>query len=214
MPEWSDLPRRPREYPPEQARPRADGAPEAVPGYRPEDMMAPGPEDIAEEPSGATELHQPELPETAAVQEIREARRDLKDAQHEVTDILRRIDGLEEFQRIKIADFRSQVDAINRVLQRMDELLEHGSAVSGNMIVSATVQTQIANEVGTSDLSSADADGPLKQILEKCLGRLKFVGPRLLSMNLHLFPLKEWTLSGEFNVAILKGTISLTFRDD
>ena len=77
-------------------------------------------------------------------------------------------------------------------------------------MVSVTVRVQIASDA-TKDAMSR-ANGPLKEVLENVLGKLRFIGPRLLSMNLHFFPLAEWTLGGELNVAIFKGTISLTFK--
>jgi hypothetical protein len=43
------------------------------------------------------------------------------------------------------------------------------------------------------------------------LKKTPVIGRRLLSMNLHLFPVKEWKLGGEASVMILKGTIEVTF---
>jgi hypothetical protein len=43
------------------------------------------------------------------------------------------------------------------------------------------------------------------------LGKLGRVGQRLLSMNLHLLPVKEWSLGGEVSVPFFKGSISVTF---
>ena len=44
------------------------------------------------------------------------------------------------------------------------------------------------------------------------LKKTPVVGRRLLSMNLHLFPVKEWKLGGKASVMFLKGTIEEPVR--
>jgi hypothetical protein len=55
------------------------------------------------------------------------------------------------------------------------------------------------------------ADEELKGVHERVLRRLGRVGRKLLSMNLHLLPVREWTLGGEVSALFVKGTISVTF---
>jgi hypothetical protein len=58
--------------------------------------------------------------------------------------------------------------------------------------------------------AAGQADGELRRVLEGVLGKLPKVGQELLSMSLHLFPVREWSLGGEVSALFVKGSISVT----
>jgi hypothetical protein len=55
------------------------------------------------------------------------------------------------------------------------------------------------------------ADEELSGVLDKVLRRLGRAGRKLLSMNLQLLPVKEWSLGGEVSALFVKGSVSVTF---
>ena len=77
------------------------------------------------------------------------------------------------------------------------------------LAVSVTVRVELVQEAAKR--AEEHADKELKGVLEQVLNNTRGAGRKLLSMNLHLFPVKEWTLGGEVSALFLKGTISVTF---
>jgi hypothetical protein len=120
-----------------------------------------------------------------------EARQDLADARREVADIkgdLGRIRGDETI----VVVIRAEVNGLDRQLQQAQHELETGSGVSTGLAASLTIQVELA-QVATRDAAET-ADDELRGILVQILQRLGRIGRKLLSMNLHLLPVKEWTV--------------------
>ncbi len=89
-------------------------------------------------------------------------------------------------------------------------LVCRGSAGSfSTLAVSVTVRVELAQEAAKEAETRADSE--LRSVLEDVLRRLRRVGRKLLSMNVHLFPVKEWSLGGEVSALFVKGSISVTF---
>ena len=84
-----------------------------------------------------------------------------------------------------------------------------GQPVSARLAVSATLHVEMSQEAAQE--AAEQADGELSGILERVLGKLGRAGRKLLSMNLHLLPVKEWSLGGEVSALFVKGSISVTF---
>lgn len=74
-----------------------------------------------------------------------------------------------------------------------------------------TLHVEIAQEAAKD--AAKHADGELSAVLERVLRRLGRAGRRLLSMDLHLLPVKERTLGGEVSTLFVKGSISVTFGE-
>ena len=82
-------------------------------------------------------------------------------------------------------------------------------SVRSQLAVSVAVRVEMVQDAGTKAEEHAHAE--LKETLMEVLKKTPVVGRRLLGMNLHLFPVKEWKLGGEASVMFLKGTIEVTF---
>jgi hypothetical protein len=142
---------------------------------------------------------------------VTEARRDLREAQSEITVIIRELDGLGAGERAVVAEVSGDLAALDRLLTAVAELLAAGQAVPAGLAVSVMVRAELAQEAAKD--AADHAAGELKSVLERVLTRLGRVGRKLLSMNLHLLPVKEWSLGGEVSALFVKGSINVTFGE-
>jgi hypothetical protein len=126
-----------------------------------------------------------------------------------VVAILTDLNNLGDREKAKVVDLVDDLDALNRDLVLVIGRLENGQSVSPELAVSATARVEMAR--ATAQDAAENADGQLKGLLERIFRKLGRVGQKLLSMNLHLLPVREWTLSGEASALFVKGSISVTF---
>jgi hypothetical protein len=141
--------------------------------------------------------------------QFREARRDLANAHARVREVMSQLDSISGQGGAAVAEVQVQIDELDRLLGQIAQMLDSGRPVSAGVAAAATVQVELL-EADISD-AAKDADETVKGVLTRVLSKLGWVGRQLLKMNLHLFPVKEWTVGGEANALFLKGTISVTF---
>jgi hypothetical protein len=134
------------------------------------------------------------------------ASHDLRDAQILVEVILKDLAGADGGELVREA--RSEVASLGQLLGLVSGQLKK-VGTSANLVVSVIVHVEMTRKAVQE---AADrADGKLKEILEGVLRKLGKVGDKLLSMSLHLFPVREWSLAGEVSALFVKGSISVTF---
>jgi hypothetical protein len=141
--------------------------------------------------------------------QAREADRDLNEARQEIHESKEALNKLSGSNKAKVAGVIAETDTLDRLLKAINELLSKGQPVPPGLAVSVTVRVELVQEAArqTADHADKDLQVTLKQVLEKT----RMAGQKLLSMNLHLFPVKEWQLGGEVSALFVKGTISVTF---
>ena len=91
----------------------------------------------------------------------------------------------------------------------IEDDLKNGRDVPDGLTVVAMVQGQVTQ--GTAKDAADLADGETKALLKWVLGKLGRIGDRLMSMNLHLLTVKEWSLEAGVNLGVAQGSISVTF---
>ena len=101
------------------------------------------------------------------------------------------------------------MESLARLLELIQGRMAGGQRVQARLAVSAVLHVEMSQEAAQE--AAKHAEGELSGTLERVLRRLGWAGRKLLSMNLHLLPVKEWTLEGEMSVAVLKGRVSVTF---
>jgi hypothetical protein len=145
---------------------------------------------------------------------VEEAHRDLDQAWNEVKKVIERLDSLGEEQldqeeKARVAEVTDELATLNRLLGVIAEFMAKGRPVPAGLAVSVTVRVEMAR--GATRDAADHADGELKKTLEQILRKLRWIGQKLLSMNLHLLPVKEWSLGGEVSALFVTGQISVTF---
>jgi hypothetical protein len=134
------------------------------------------------------------------------ASHDLREAQIVVEVILKDLAGADGGELVREA--RTEVESLYQLLGLVSGQLKKGGT-SANLVVSVIVHVEMTRKAVQE---AADrADGKLKEILKGALRKLGKVGDKLLSMSLHLFPVREWSLAGEVSALFVKGSISVTF---
>jgi hypothetical protein len=140
---------------------------------------------------------------------VEEAHRDLDQSWDEVKEIIERLDNLDDEQKARVTEVTDELATLNRLLGVIAEFMAKGRPVPAGLAVSVTLRVEMAR--GATKDAADHADGELKKTLEQILGRLRWIGQKLLSMNLHLLPVKEWSLGGEVSALFVTGQISVTF---
>lgn len=123
----------------------------------------------------------------------------------QVRDITVELRLVTDDDKPKVAELSDEVASLGRPLELIEGRMAGGQPVSARLAVSATLHVEMSQE------AAEQADGELSGILERVLGKLGRAGRKLLSMNLHLLPVKEWSLGGEVSALFVKGSISVTF---
>jgi hypothetical protein len=155
------------------------------------------PERTTEEPHGGSDFR------------ITEAREDLTRAQTALNDIISELDRLDDMQKEMAAELRTDTERLQELLQLVAADLASGKSVSLGLAVSVSVRVEMVQEAAKEEANKAD--GECKRLLEQVLQKLGQIGRALLSMNIHLLPIKEWSVSGEASALIVKGNIKVTF---
>jgi hypothetical protein len=140
---------------------------------------------------------------------VTEARSDLGRARSEVRLNIQDLTGLSSSDDAKTEAVIAETRALNRLLEAIDKLLAGGQPVPAGLAVSVTVRVEMMQDAARQAAEHADAE--LKGVLKRVLERIPKIGREILSMNLHLFPVKEWKLGGEVSAFFVKGTIEVTF---
>lgn len=137
------------------------------------------------------------------------ARIDLEQAQQEVKRNIEDLNGLSASNKDLAAEVMTETRTLSGLLGEIHELLSRGQEVPPGLAVSVTVRVELVQDAAMQ--AGEHADTELKGVLKQVLERTPKVGRKLLSMNLHLFPVKEWKLGGAVNAGFAKGTIEVTF---
>ena len=161
--------------------------------------------------TGPTEIPEPTMEEPHGGSDFRitEAREDLDQAQNALNGIISELDRLDDMQKEMAAELRTDTATLQRLLQLVAAVLASGKSVSPGLAVSVSVRVEMAQEAAKE--AANKADGEWKRLLEQVLEKLGRIGRALLSMNIHLLPIKEWSVSGEASALIVKGNIKVTF---
>ncbi len=141
--------------------------------------------------------------------QAKEAFSNLTEAQNGAERITQELGSLSDQNKAVAAEVIDETETLSRLLKAVNDLLASGQPVPPGLAVSVTVQVELVQEAAKRTEERADEE--LKGILQSILDRAGWIGRKLLSMNLHLFPVKEWTLGGEVSALIVKGKISVTF---
>jgi hypothetical protein len=124
----------------------------------------------------------------------------------EITDELRLVS---DDDKPMVAELSDEVASLARLLELIEGRIVGGQRVPERLAFSATLHVEMSQEAAQE--AAEHAEGELSRTLGRVLRRLGWAGRKLLSMNLHLLPVKEWTLEAEVSAVVLKGRISVTF---
>jgi hypothetical protein len=139
-----------------------------------------------------------------------EASSELRDAVSIVVVISEVLAGVDGGQKaVVLSDVIKEVASLLRRLADMADRLEKGGSISAGQACSVVLQVEMVREGVKEEAEKADPE--LRKVLEGVLRKLGRVGQKLLSMSLHLFPVREWSLGGEVSALFVKGRISVTF---
>jgi hypothetical protein len=137
-----------------------------------------------------------------------EAATDLREAQKIIRVIidLVPVDGPGKAVTLEV---RVEADAVARLLDGIAGVLASGGSPSAGQVCAVILRVEMLQ--ASAEEAVRHADGDVKEVLEKVLGKIPMIGQKLVSMSLHLFPVKEWSLGCEVSAVLVKGSISVTF---
>ncbi|MBV9451015.1 MAG: hypothetical protein JO345_34520 [Streptosporangiaceae bacterium] len=138
-----------------------------------------------------------------------EVKRDLREAKQYVELIILDLAQVGTSEQDVVAEVREEAESLLRSLKMVQSLLAAQQSVPSGLAGAVIFRVELVREAAQD--AADHAHGELAKVLERVLKRLGRVGRRLLSMNLQLLPVREWSLSGELSALFVRGSISVTF---
>jgi hypothetical protein len=138
-----------------------------------------------------------------------EADTDLREARQEINASIEALNKLSGPNTTKASGVKVEAETLRRLLEEISKSLSERQPVSAGLAVSVTVRVELVQEAAGRAADHADTE--LTETLKEVMAKTRTAGKKLLSMNLHLFPVKEWQLAGEVSALFAKGSITVTF---
>lgn len=138
-----------------------------------------------------------------------EAGTDLREAQEIIRVVVIELIPVDGPGKAVTLEVRAEADAVARLLAGIAGVRQSGGSPSAGQVCAVFLRVEMLQ--ASAEEAVRHADGDVKEVLEKVLGKIPMIGQKLVSMSLHLFPVKEWSLGCEVSAVLVKGSISVTF---